>query len=678
MLRLSAFILIASLAASQDLKQHFIGRSGAALVYDLKEAKIVGSWNQQRANTLPLRPGSVLKPFTLAAFIEAGLYKSTMKAPEALAYSNNEFFDQLIARMDPADLERGYARFGLNYRAPTLSLNDLLNATRRLVARHREERLRPIFTGMEESVSYGTARLAAIPVTVVAGKTGTTSTSAVFFGYAPAAQPRYLVLIHLDSGSGGGDAAPFAAKIFSSLFAAKTEAYDPSTVNLRLFWQNPPATLNLKPGSYPADTLIDTGQTKLKAPGPLTVTLKDKRYLLTVKVPLEDYVNAVLHGEAGGFKHPASRQAMAIAARTYATHFRHRHSEEGFDFCDTTHCQDARFTLNERKDLREAVEATASDLLWFNGKPAATYYHADSGGWLEAASDAPYLKQRKDPWWLDQPEAHWTWSTSISQLASALNLSVIKPTFRVTSREPSGRARSLDVFGHPAEAAAFRLLVGRTIGWEKLPSRLFEVALKQKAIIFTGTGRGHGIGMPQTSAERMAASGNTHSEILAEYYPGTRIGINAAGLKWTSLKASRITLFTTNPAREKQLVGLAEKELQSLESLTGFKVNPVIRIYPSRDAFRDATGILDPVHGATRGRHIKLPPNPKALTLRHELLHALLESNTTATHPQWLREGLVQALLNEKSREADQALALISKQGLKQVLQSWQLSISPF
>ncbi len=655
-----------------------MGRTGAALVYDLKEARLVASWNQSRANTLPLRPGSVLKPFTLAAFIEAGLYKPTMKAPEALAYSNNEFFDQLIARMDPPDLERGYARFGLNYRAPTLTLNDLLNSTRRLVARHREERLRPIFAGMEESVSYGTARLAAVPATVVAGKTGTTSTSAVFFGYAPAAQPRYLVLIHLDSGSGGGDAAPYAAKIFSSLFAAKSEAFDPSTVTLRLFWQNPPTTLNLKPGNYPADTLIETGLTKLKSPGPLTVALNDKRFLLTVKVPLEDYVNAVLHGEAGGFKNTASRQAMAIAARTYATYFRHRHSEEGFDFCDTTHCQDARFMLSERKDLRDAVEATTSELLWYDGKPAATYYHADSGGWLESAADAPYLKQRKDLWWQDQTEAHWTWSTSISQLASALNLSVIKPTFRVTSREPSGRARSLDVFGHPAEAAAFRLLVGRTIGWEKLPSRLFEVSLKQKAITFTGTGRGHGIGLPQTSSERMAASGKTHTEILAEYYPGTRIGINASGLKWSSLKTPRITLFTTNPARDKQLLGLAELELKSLEALTGLKANPVIRIYPSRDAFRDATGILDPVHGATRGRNIKLPPSPKAHTLRHELLHALLESNTTAAHPQWLREGLVQALLNEKSKEANQALALISQQGLQQVLKSWQLSNSQF
>ena len=105
-------------AAPVDFKSIFAGRSGAALLYDLKENALVSSWNDRRANSTALRPGSALKPFTLAAYIEAGLYKKTLNAPEALAYSSNEFFDKLVARMEPADLERGYARFGLNYRAP--------------------------------------------------------------------------------------------------------------------------------------------------------------------------------------------------------------------------------------------------------------------------------------------------------------------------------------------------------------------------------------------------------------------------------------------------------------------------------------------------------------------------------------------------------------------------------
>ncbi len=682
-MQLGALVLLCSLAVSleaapEDLRRFFVGRSGAALALDLKSGVVVGTWNEARANALPLRPGSVLKPFTLAAFIEAGLYRPTLKAEEALAYSSNEFFDQLISRMDPSELERGYARFGLNYRAPTLTLRDLSQATRRLVMRHREDRLRPVFAGLEEAVAYGTARLATVGSTTVAGKTGTTSTSAVFFGFAPASNPRYLVLVHLDSGSGGGDAAPFAARIFNHLFQSATAPFDPASVRLRLFWQNPPQTLNLKPGKYPAGTLIDTGLSKLLAPGPLQVEKKNQHYEITALVPLEDYVTAVLHGEAGGSRHAAARQAMAIAARTYATRFRHRHSEEGFDFCDTTHCQDARFLFEERAELREAAELTSSELLWYEGKPAAAYYHADSGGWLEAAGDEPYLKMRPDPWWQDTLQAHWSWATTIPKLAEALHLSVIRPVFAIRERERSGRVRTLDVFGHPAEAASFRNLVGRSLGWEKLPSRLFEVHVKGQSIVFEGKGRGHGIGLAQTSAERMAAAGKSHPEILAEYYPGTRIGISANGMRWQTLQGERARLYSTNPAQDRKWLALLEKELPIWEAKLGMRVAPELRVYPSREAFRDATGIVAPVHGATRGRHIKVPPNPALLTLRHELLHALLESNTKAKHPDWLREGLVQALLQEKSTDADRAAALISKDGLKKVLQDWQLANSPF
>lgn len=207
--------------------------------------------------------------------------------------------------MNPEERDRGYARFGLNYRSSTATVSQLLDASRSLLARHKEARLRPVFEGMEQAISYGTARLAAIPAVKVAGKTGTTSSSALFFGYAPAEDPKYLVWVQLDSGSGGGDAAPYAAKVFASLFSAAKVEFDPSTVSVRLFWGNPPSRLNLKPGTYPAGTLIDTGLTQMISAGSLTVVEKQGRFELTTSMNLEAYVRGVLHGEAGGFHHKA-------------------------------------------------------------------------------------------------------------------------------------------------------------------------------------------------------------------------------------------------------------------------------------------------------------------------------------------------------------------------------------
>lgn len=657
--------LLSPAFAARDLKELFAGRSGSALVFDLKEQRIIASWNEARAQSYLLRPGSTLKPFTLATFIDAGLYREKMNAPEAMARSENEFFDGLIARMDREDYERGYARLGLNARSSTATLAQMMQASRRLLARQREARLRPVFAGMEQAVEYGTARLAKIAAVQVAGKTGTTATSALFFGYAPAAAPRYIVWVHLDTGSGGGDAAPFGAKIFQQLFAGASETFDPTMVSVRLYWQNPPRQLNLKPGDYAKSTLIDTGVTKMRAPGPLRVRMVDGHYELTAKIGIEDYVTAVLHGEASGFKQEAAREAMAIAARTYTARFRGRHGEEGFDYCDTTHCQDARFVMEERSELRGVVEATAGEMLWQDGKPAEAYYHADSGGWLENPA-------RKDPWWKDTPEGHWHFEMGLRQLAGALNLSVVKPVFAVRDREASGRVRSLNVFGHPAEAAAFRMLVGRTLGWEKMPSRLFEAKVVEGKVVVDGVGRGHGMGLAQTSAERMAAAGKTASDILKVYYPQAKVGLNATGMRWQMVRGERVTIYTTQAARDRALIEMVERELPRVEALVGMKAEPVVRVYPTREAFRDATGITANVNGATRGRRVMLIAGTSVGTVRHELLHAVLESNGGAGREEWLKEGLVQALLGEKSAEADRVNALMQKLGRAKVLEAWR------
>ena len=61
---------------------------------------------------------------------------------------------------------------------------------------------------------------------------------------------------------------------------------------------------------------------------------------------------------------------MAVAARTYAVRLRGRHSAEGFDLCDTTHCQ--RLDPSAVTPRRKAA-ATAGELSWV---PGQTSLHA--------------------------------------------------------------------------------------------------------------------------------------------------------------------------------------------------------------------------------------------------------------------------------------------------------------
>ena len=63
-------------------------------------------------------------------------------------------------------------------------------------------------------------------------------------------------------------------------------------------------------------------------------------------------------------------------------HFGSRHALDGFDFCDTTHCQDLRIAGIDAH-LRKIAESTAGEVLWYDGEPAATYYFANCGGTTE-------------------------------------------------------------------------------------------------------------------------------------------------------------------------------------------------------------------------------------------------------------------------------------------------------
>jgi SpoIID/LytB domain protein len=660
-----------------DIAPHFAGRTGSALLWDLERDVLAGNWNEARAGSVELKPGSLLKAFTFAALLESGTYDAARKVQctegalegeAALAYSCNEYFDDVARRLGAEELTRGYARFGLQYGKPSAKLRELLPAWKRLVARHREARLAPLFRGLRKAVEFGTARYAGAGSVAVAGKTGTMRDTALFAGFAPAEKPKYLLLIHLDGGSGGGDAAPLAGKVFGALFPALRSAFDPSRVDVALFWRNTPRQLNLAPGEYVEGTEIVTGQTRMRAPGPIIVRREADGYSVRARVALEDYVEAVLHGEAGGFRHAASRQAQAVAARTYAARFRGRHAEEGFDFCDTTHCQDARFVMRARLELREAVGATSGELLWRAGKPVDAFYHADSGGWLEEPS-------RRDGWWKAEANALWEWRVKATDLAAALGLTFVTQEFRVMQREKSGRARALDAFGHPAEGTAFRTAVGRAMGWEKLPSRLFEVERRERELVFRGRGRGHGIGMAQTSAERMAAAGKNYREILSEYYPGARVGLSARGLAWRVLREGKVTMYSTQAARDGALLALAARELARLEKELGMSVAPTIRVYPTGEAFRDATGNTDRVHGTARGSLLRFISGANAVTVRHELLHALLETNTRVRHPMWFREGLVEALNGEGGADAEKVKTLLREQGLSKVLHHWQTGL---
>lgn len=223
------------------------GVAGSAVVLDVRTGRTLAA----RGADLRLPPGSTVKPFTLLALRESGRVKqgtaivcrrkltlmgrrldcthpvppSPLDAVAALAYSCNWFFATLGNRevsealrragfqvLAPADAEQASAQAVGEWGISVTPL-ELARAYRRLA-------LGPPLPGLEAAAEYGTARLAQPEGVRVAGKTGTTVHEGRrygwFAGYAPAEAPQVVVVVLAAQGSGGGDAAPIARRIFEA------------------------------------------------------------------------------------------------------------------------------------------------------------------------------------------------------------------------------------------------------------------------------------------------------------------------------------------------------------------------------------------------------------------------------------------------------------------------------
>jgi SpoIID/LytB domain protein len=259
--------------------------------------------------------------------------------------------------------------------------------------------------------------------------------------------------------------------------------------------------------------------------------LQDDSYQV-VTLPLEPYIARVLAGEAARDSEPAALEALAIAIRTYALANLGRHRAEGFDLCDQTHCQVVRTAT---PTTERAGAATAGKVLLHNGAPASVFYSASCGGRTEkpsnvwpGAENPPYLPSRMDDGCGGWPQ--WSTELTIGDLQRALTAGGYRGRLhgvRVGGRNESGRVSRLALDGMmPAEITGqnLRMVVGRTLGWQRIQSTAFELRRTREAYRFSGRGAGHGVGMCVIGSTKLAVAGKSAVEILGRYFPGATIG----------------------------------------------------------------------------------------------------------------------------------------------------------
>jgi penicillin-binding protein A len=266
-------VLFASAARAQDrLAAFFEGGHGTGILINVATRRPLAIHAPDLAGRLLVPAGSTMKPFAIAALMEAGKLRATdsfrcpgtleldgrnlscshppdlppMVARTAIAWSCNCFVARYAARFEPGELTRALARFGLLSRTAWLDEEATGEFTRgdprlqalgesgvlvtpvavamaytRLAVTSGRAWLGPVLGGLEDAVEFGTAQHARVAGVKVAGKTGSVRSAdgvhlAWFAGFVPSIAPRYVVTVMLQGRSGGADAAPIAGRILEA------------------------------------------------------------------------------------------------------------------------------------------------------------------------------------------------------------------------------------------------------------------------------------------------------------------------------------------------------------------------------------------------------------------------------------------------------------------------------
>lgn len=299
----------------------------------------------------------------------------------------------------------------------------------------------------------------------------------------------------------------------------------------------------------------------------------------------EQYLYGVVPAEMPNSWHMEALKAQAVAARNYGIINIGRHTTDGFDVCNGTHCQAYRGFSHENARTNQATDETSGKLMLYNDKLIPTYFHSSSGGRTEDSENVwstvlPYIRGVEDKYGLGSPYDNWTKQYNkkdiqVKLLASSIDVGEITDIVPLTV-SVNGRVTSLEIRGTKGVAKLDKEKIRTVMGssdikstWYKLttdadmfvintttgkadtarPASIYvmsangvsklstvdnkvylkdQFALSNKSIIpenyiFAGKGWGHGLGMSQYGAKGMAEAGFNFIQILEHYYTGAKV-----------------------------------------------------------------------------------------------------------------------------------------------------------
>ena len=263
------------------------------------------------------------------------------------------------------------------------------------------------------------------------------------------------------------------------------------------------------------------------------------------ELPIDQYLYGVVSAEMPVTYEFEALKAQALVARTYTIYqiLKGSKKHEGADICDKSICCQAWIAKEDRltkwpeadreenwKKIETAVNETSGKIITYNEEPIDAFFHANSGGKTESASNVwggenfPYLQSVET----SGEDGYSGYNTELTFSKEELKekLKQVYPDIEINLQNPdeikileyteSGRVRTIKIGNTNVVATKLRSCLG-------LRSTFFEVKIEGENITFYVTGYGHGVGMSQTGADSLAKQGYNAEEIVKHFYTGVEI-----------------------------------------------------------------------------------------------------------------------------------------------------------
>lgn len=263
------------------------------------------------------------------------------------------------------------------------------------------------------------------------------------------------------------------------------------------------------------------------------------------EIPLEQYLYGVVSAEMPANYEIEALKAQAIVARTYTLYqiIKGSKKHDEADICDKSTCCQAwiskddrlaRWDENEKNSnwdkIVKAVDETSGKIITYNGEPIDAFFHANSGGKTESASNVwggenfPYLQSVETSG--EDGYSGYNTELTVSKDELIQKLKSVYPDIEINLENneeikileytESGRVRTIKIGNTNVVATKLRSCLG-------LRSTFFDVSVNGESITFNVIGYGHGVGMSQTGADSLARQGYSAEDIVKHFYTGVEI-----------------------------------------------------------------------------------------------------------------------------------------------------------